>query len=323
MKNKIGEFLRSRPAFRILSHVDPDGDSVGSSLALFWVLRDLGKRVRVHFPGDVPEFYRFLAGAERAMDRVPERPGAEEAIIVLDSTSPERLGPLADLLAPGTPVVNVDHHPDNAGFGDLAWVDPTAAATALLVFELCRDARLPLGSDAAEGLYVGILTDTGRFTFRNTDSRALAAAAELTGLGARAGFLASRVYEERSPGATKLLGLALATLELHQGGRVACLHVTQEMIAAAGALPEDAEGFATYARSIRGVVVGIFLREAEDGLIKISFRSNGGIPIDGLAGQFGGGGHPAASGARVSGPLAKAKESVLRAIAELLATRGA
>jgi phosphoesterase RecJ-like protein len=276
--------------------------------------------VSVNFPGEIPQFYRFLAGAEHVASAVPVHPLADEALVVLDSTSPERLGPLAALIGSHAPIVNIDHHPDNAGFGELAWVDPTAAATALLVFELCRDARLPLGPAAAEGLYVGILTDTGRFTFRNTDSRALAAAAKLTELGARAGSLASRVYEERSPGATKLLGLALATLELHQGGRVACLQVTEQMVAEAGALPEDAEGFATYARSIRGVDVGVFLREAEDGLIKISFRSNGGIPIDGLAGQFGGGGHPAASGARVSGSLAEAKESVLRAVAELLAT---
>jgi phosphoesterase RecJ-like protein len=186
------------------------------------------------------------------------------------------------------------------------------------VFELARDAGLPLGADAAACLYTGILTDTGRFTFANTDARALSAAAELVQRGAAADAIAHQVYERRSEASTRLLARALATLDLRDGGRVACLHVTPAMLEETGASAEDTEGFSNWARSIEGVMVGLFLRDTGNGTVRVSFRSNGGVAVDAIAGRFGGGGHPGASGARVPGSLAEAKESVLRVVSEAL-----
>jgi phosphoesterase RecJ-like protein len=318
MRAEIARRLREARRVAVLSHVDPDGDAVGSALGLAWILRARGCDARVGLPGGVPRMYSFLPGAAEVARTEADLAGPFDVVVAVDATSPSRLGGLEPVLARGRMVLDVDHHGDNTRFGDVAWVDPSACATALLVHELAAAEGWEAGADAAANLYVGILTDTGRFTFANTDARGLAAAAELVRLGASPSGLASHVYERRSAASTRLLARALTTLDLRDGGRVACVHVTPGMLAETGADPEDADGFSNWARSIDGVKVGLFLRESEDGTVKVSFRSNGGVAVDVLAGRFGGGGHPGASGARVPGPLEKAKESVLRAISEHL-----
>jgi phosphoesterase RecJ-like protein len=316
MRAPIVEQLKRRSSFAILSHLDPDGDAIGSALGLAHVLERLGKRATVHLPGGAPRMYEFLPGAERV--RADFDASGIDAVIVLDATSPDRLADLAFAVHAGLPVLNVDHHVDNVRFGDHVWVDPTFGATALMVHDIATAGEFDIDADAATCLYTGVLTDTGRFTFSNADARALQVAGELVRLGAKPHEIAHAVYERFSEEALRLLGQVLSTLDLRDGGRVACLHATRAMLAETGATTQDAEGFATYARSVAGVQVGLFLREMEDGMVKVSFRSNEGVPIHGVAGQFGGGGHPSASGARVSGPIAEAKEAVLRAVSEHL-----
>jgi phosphoesterase RecJ-like protein len=317
MKRKIADFLRDGERFIILSHVDPDGDALGSALGLAWIVQSMGKDAQVLVPGRVPRIYEFLAGASGVKGSLSSN-GCPDGVLVVDATSPRRLGALSEALELGVPVVNIDHHSDNTRFGEFYWVDPSAAATALLIFEMAQTEGLEISPEAAECLYVGILTDTGRFTFANTDTRSLAAAADLARLGAVPSKIAAKVYATVSVASMRLLGAALSTLDIREEGAVACLHVTRAMLMETGALPEDADGFSTYARSLEGVKVGIFLKETHEGTIKVSFRSNEGVEIDGVAGQFGGGGHPRASGARVPGPIEEAKETVLRAVAEHL-----
>lgn len=318
MRDEIARRLREARRVAVLSHVDPDGDAIGSALGLAWILRAAGRDVQVGLPGGSPRAYAFLPGADGIAAGEGDMPGPFDVVVAVDATSPSRLGALEPVLGRGRAVLDIDHHGDNVRFGDAAWVDPAACATALLVQELAEAERLRIGPEAAASLYVGILTDTGRFTFANTDARGLAAAAELVRLGAQPADLAARVYERRSASSTRLLARALATLDLRDGGRVACVHVTSAMLLETGASAEDSDGFSTWARSIEGVLVGLFLREAEDGTVKVSFRSNGGVAVDVLAGRFGGGGHPGAAGARVPGPLQEAKETVLRAVSEHL-----
>ncbi|MFN8176449.1 MAG: bifunctional oligoribonuclease/PAP phosphatase NrnA [bacterium] len=318
MKNEIAAQLARGRRFAILSHLDPDGDAVGSALGLAWILRATGREAFVAMPGGVPRLYSFLAGAAEVAARADQLPDRFDAVVAVDATSPSRLAELESVLARGDVVLNVDHHGDNTRFGDFAWVDRSAAASALLVYDLARDAGWHLGEDAAACLYTGIVTDTGRFTFANTDARALAAAAELVERGAAADDIAHRIYEVRSAASTRLLARALGTLDMRDDGRVACVHVTPAMLAETGATPEDTEGFSNWARSIEGVSVGLFLRDTGNGAVRVSFRSNGGVAVDAIAGRFGGGGHPGASGARVPGPLTEAKESVLRAVSEAL-----
>ncbi len=319
MKTSV-DFLREGEAFRIFSHVDPDGDALGSALGLAWILEASGKKARVHLAAPMPRMYAFLPGQKFVeMGQGKSAPG--ERIVVLDCTSPSRLHSLESAVPPGALVMNVDHHADNTRFGDVVLLDPTAAATALLVLEIARTGSFPVPPEAATCLYTGILTDTGRFTYANSDERALRAAAELARSGASPAEIASRVFEHRPVAAIRLLGRALETLDVREEGRVACIHVTQAMLAETGAGAEETEGFAAWARAIEGVQVGVFLRESQDGWIKVSFRSTGGVPIDGVASRFGGGGHPAAAGARVPGPIETAKDGILRAVGEHLQAR--
>lgn len=315
---EIAKFLVSRRRIAVLSHRDPDGDAVGSTLGLVHILRAAECAAHAYLPGGVPRVYRDVPGADEVRLSLSASDGRPDALVVLDATAPSRLGGLEAELPAAVPVVNIDHHPDNTRFGDHCWVDPGASATALLIHEMATAAGLAVPPAAAESLYVGILTDTGRFTYGNTDARSLRAAGELVTLGADPHRVAVAVYERTTPASVRLLGRALATLELHEGGQVACLHVTRRMLEETGASAEDSDGFSTYARSIDGVKVGLFFREEEGGTVKISFRSNRGVHIDGIAGRFGGGGHASASGARVPGPLEKAKQAVTRAVAEHL-----
>jgi phosphoesterase RecJ-like protein len=315
MKQKIAEFLNGRDRFTVLSHVDPDGDAIGSALGLARILRDMGKEAKVLVPGQVPRIYRFLPGA-REIEHTVAVADSPDANLVVDATAPSRLAELEGALAPDVPIVNIDHHPDNTRFGTLDWIDPTACATALMILEMARSEGLEVSRAAAECLYVGVVTDTGRFTFANTDARALEAAADLANLGASPAMIASNVYERVSVASTRLLARALSTLEMRDDGAVACLHVTRAMLLETGARPEDADGFSTHARSLEGVKVGIFLRELQEGTVKVSLRSNEGVQIDGVAGRFGGGGHARAAGARVPGPIEEAKETVLRAVSD-------
>ena len=314
---EIAAFLRAHRSFVILGHVDPDGDAIGSALGLAGMLRAEGRVARVALPGGVPDTYRFLPRTDEVGASLEDVDPEAEAVVVLDSTSPSRLANLAPLTDGTRPLANVDHHPDNSRFGAPSFVDPTACATALLLYELARDHDFAIDAEVASCLYTGIVTDTGRFTFSNTDARGLAAAAELTRLGAEASRIATRVYATHTPSSLRLLGAVLATLELHEQGRVACVQVTNRMLEECGATSEDADGFSGLARSVEGVSVGLFFRETEGGT-KVSFRSNGGVSIHGVASRFGGGGHSSASGARLPFPLEEAKARVLVAVAEHL-----
>ena len=315
---RVAALLARADRIAVLSHVDPDGDAVGSAVGLAWILRALGKDVTAGLPGGVPALYSFLPGSRDVRGDERALPGPFDVVVAVDATSPSRLGGLEVVASRAVSFVNIDHHGDNARFGHVAWVDPSACATALLVHELAEAAGWVVGAEAAANLYAGILTDTGRFTFANTDARGLAAAAGLVRLGALPEDVAQRVYERRTEGSVRLLARALATLELHDGGRVACVHVTPAMLAETGASAEDSDGFSNWARSSEGVRVGVFLRDTGEGTVKVSFRSNEGVAVDALAGRFGGGGHPNASGARLPAPLEEAKEAVLRAVSEHL-----
>lgn len=318
MNSELVQFLRDHERFVVVSHVDPDGDAIGTALGLAWILRGIGKQAQVLLPDGAPKLYRFLVGAQDVGVAPDATTKQADAVVAVDATSPERLADLAAVLNTGLPVANVDHHGDNTRFGDLNLVDDTACAASFIIWRLAREAGFPIGPEAAENLYTGIFTDTGRFMFSNTDAAALEAASDLVVRGADPHRLASAVYGNQSVAAVRLLAEALGTLELHEGGTVACIHVTREMLERTGATLEDADGFSNWARSLEGVKVGIFLREAADGQIKISFRSNEGVQIDGVASRFGGGGHPRAAGARLPGPLQKAKQDVIGAIAEHL-----
>lgn len=313
----VARVIASGRRFLLPLHLAPDGDSVGSALGLALIIEGLGKEAVVCYERDpVPGLYAFLPGSDRVvpLDRVE---GDFSAALFLDMTDPGRAGEGTRRRVAGTTLVNVDHHPTNTGFGDVRYVDPEAPAVGEMLLEVAAELGVSPGQAVATCLYVAVLTDTGSFQYDNATPRAFRAAARLVEAGARPAEVARLVYETRSPAQMRLLQLALGTLEVEAGGRVAHMSLTREMLARAGAAAADADGFINYPRSLAGVEVAVLFREEEDGTVKVGFRSRH-VDVGALAAALGGGGHARAAGCVLPGPLGAARELVLARVRDVV-----
>jgi phosphoesterase RecJ-like protein len=307
-------FIDAHSEFLILSHVDPDGDAIGSSLGLHWALRALGKTVVTANESPLPDGLRFLPGSEWV--RTPaEVKKVFGAVFILDCSSIDRTGPTAPaLIGPGARVANVDHHAANDGFGDPKLVNVEASATAELIYEILESYGAPIGTETAECLYVGLASDTGAFRYQNTTPRTLRLAARLVERGAKPSVAADELYGRKSEASLRILGFALASLEKRGGGQVSALTITREMFEKARATVEDADGIVQFAKSLNGARVGVLIQEVAPGEVRLSFRSDGSLDVNEIASRFGGGGHRNAAGARVRGELGNVRGAVLDAL---------
>lgn len=312
--DRFREFIDANDDFLVLSHVDPDGDALGSCLGLTWALHALGKRATIVSETPAPENLRFLPGFETI--RLPSQAtGPFGAVFVLDCSSLDRVGPgAAALVPPGAPIACVDHHAGNDGFGDPRLVNLGACATAELVYDVLDAIGVPLTPEIASSLYAGIASDTGAFRYLNTTPRALRIAARLVERGADPAATAEALYARKSEASLRVLGLALASLESRAKGQVAALTISREMFDRARATPEDADGIVQYAKSLIGARVGILIQETAPGEVRVSFRSDGTVDVNRVAGRFGGGGHRNAAGARIAGALPTVRASILEAL---------
>jgi bifunctional oligoribonuclease and PAP phosphatase NrnA len=295
-KASIFRLVRQRQSFLITGHERPDGDLCGTALGLKYILSALGRSVRIVLADEPPERYRRLDGAA---DLEVYGGGALSAdvVVVLDSASPERLGAVREALPAGAPVVSIDHHLSNSGFGDVSWVDPTKSSTGEMVYDLAKASEWPLPLPACAGLYAAILTDTGRFGYSNTSADALRTAAELVERGVSAEEMTRRLYSSKTERELRLLGRALSQLKISSDGRVATMALYAGDFREFGAVPADAQDFAARTVSVAGVELGFFLYELEAGKkTKVSVRSSGRVDASELAGRFKGGGHAAAAG---------------------------
>ena len=309
------EFIDRHHAFLILSHQDPDGDALGSSLALEKALRSRGKRAVTANDSPVPESLRFLPGWD-SVHLAADVAETFSAVFVLDCSSLDRVGPRAErLVSPSAAVACVDHHAaGNGGFGDPRLVDVEASATAELVHDLLAGVGIPITPAIAACLYAGIASDTGAFRYLNTTPKILRLAARLVEEGADPALTAEALYARKSAGSLRILGLALASLEARAGGQVAALTISRDMFDRAKATPEDADGIVQYAKALLGSRVGVLIQEPVPGEVRISFRSDGSVDVNQVAGRFGGGGHKNAAGARVKGGLESVREAILSAL---------
>ncbi len=292
------------------THIDPDGDAIGSLLGMAWALRDASKEVTAACADPVPEVYSFLPGSDGVTDRPP---ADEDLIICLDAGSLDRLGKLyvPDRFAE-RPVINIDHHVTNTRFGDIALVDPEAAATAEILYLLCDRIDIPLTLRAATCLLTGIITDTRSFRTSNTTPRVLQVAAMLMQLGAPLTDIAQYVYESKPMASLCLLGKVLGAM--HRTDRIIWSEVTQGMIRQCNARAEDASDIINLLNSTRDADMVILFREDSDGSIDVGFRSKPGVDVSEIAVALGGGGHPQASGCQLSGPLPEVREQVLTTV---------
>jgi bifunctional oligoribonuclease and PAP phosphatase NrnA len=315
------ELVRRHQNFLLTTHVRPDGDGLGSMLALANTLQGQGKTVRMTVASVLPPRYDFLDPIRRV--RRFEPPGDEyrdaDAVVVLDTGTWNQLGDFGSLLRSlPAPRAVIDHHPTQDDLGGPRFVDVTAEATGRLVYEAIAALGVPLSAESAHCLFVALAMDTGWFRHSNTTPATFALAGRLVEAGARPTAAYEMLFEQSSIARLLLTGLVLERLRLSHGGRVCHTEIRKDDYAATGATPQDSEDLVNYTRSVAGVEVGLFFLEQPRGGIKVSFRSRQQVDVGRLAEQFGGGGHRLASGAILDTTLEEARSRVLAAVAAAL-----
>jgi phosphoesterase RecJ-like protein len=305
----VREYIEAASDVVVISHKDADGDTLGSALAMSEAVRALGKRVFMRVPTPVPEVYSFLPGFEAI--NADEGGVPPDLVIVMDASNLERLSDTLGALAPGTPVLNIDHHVSNTRFGVLNLVVPDASSTAEVTVDLFHQMGIEVTPTMAANLYAGLLTDTGGFRHENTTYRALEIAAELVRRGADAADIAERIYKSKKLSTMKLTALVMATIGYECEDRLVHAFVSQELLRRSGAQMDESEGLIDMLQSVEGLLFAVLFKEIDPGMTKISVRSRGTANANQLAAAFGGGGHARASGAEIAMPLEEARGAVL------------
>ena len=316
--DQIGRVLRENERFAVLSHVRPDGDALGSQLALALSLQQLGKKVRVWNEDGMLEKYSFLPRGD-LLTKPPHTAEDVDAAIALDTAIQNRLGTAFTAVRSAKIWINIDHHLSNPGYGDLVHVDPTAPATGQIIFDLIKSQDFPFDREIAENLYAAISTDTGSFQYPKTSARTFEVAAELVCTGIDVGQLSQQLYENYPRRRVELLRELLRTMRFERDGRVASFSLGLQTAAHLQILPEDNEGLIDHLRAIRGVIVAVFFEELADGKVRVSMRSKSdAVDVCAICQKFGGGGHTLAAGARVRGTLAEVERNVLEEICDVV-----
>lgn len=306
MIQQIVEQIENNQSFLVVSHENPDGDAIGSTLGLANALREMGKRVVALNVDGIPQIMQFLPNHDQLETELPDKPHFDVAF-VLDAGDLSRAGVAVRECC--QILINIDHHP-HSDFGDICYLDTTASATAILIDRILNACPYEMSLDVAKCLYLGILSDTGSFRYSSANPESFSVAGRLVGMGIDPWEVANSLYESLAPERMRLLGLVLPTLEISACGRYASVALTEETLKKSGATEEHTDGFVNYPRAISGVEVALFFRQVADNSFKISFRSRGKIDVGSMSRELGGGGHHNAAGAKVSGTLEEVRAKV-------------
>ena len=307
MLSQVVELIEHKQRFAITSHVRPDGDSLGSSLGLFWLLRALDKDVEVIMRDPAPPAYRGLPGAD-AIRVTPAVDQPYDAVFVIECSDIDRPG-LIDLEKQF--VVNIDHHSTTELFGTINWIDSTASAVGEMIYNLCKATGVRVTQEIAEGVYTALLTDTGSFHYSNTTERTFKIASELVRTGVRPARTAEAIFGNYQWPKIELLSQVLGTAKRDESGRVAWMCHTLEMQQRTNASEEDSDGFVNYPLTIGEVQAVALFKECAPGLYRTSLRSKGEVNVAKVAEQFGGGGHRNAAGCTLKGNLDELEQQIL------------
>ena len=310
----VMEAIRRHRRFAVTSHVNPEGDALGSALALAGLLKRLGKLAVVATDGGIPAAFRFFPPVAKVIGRPTPRLCPEVAITV-DVPVLSRLGCMEQLFQRTPLTLNIDHHVSNQRFADVNWVEPKAAAVGEMIYYLYRAFRVKPRLDEALCMYVSIVTDTGSFRYMSTTPAVHRIASELISLGVSPLKVAQDLYECHSPRDLKFLGAVLSGLKSSPDGKIAWVEVPRSLMKAFGPGSEIKDELVNYPRSVRTAEVAFVLREGETpGEIRASMRSKGRVDVNQIAKQFNGGGHMAASGCTIDGTLAQARRKILAVV---------
>jgi phosphoesterase RecJ-like protein len=306
---KIAEFIKQNDDFLVTTHFNPDGDAIGCCLGFGELLKTQEKKFCVSIEGGLPEKYDFLRNKISLIDPLAiETKRKYENLVVLDAGSLKRIGRSADLVVENASILNIDHHLSNGGFGNVCYVDVTASSVSEIIYRLACYLEIAINPDMASYLYIGIMTDTGRFRFSNTTPSALRTCAELIEAGADAPMLTEALYFDLPRSYIEALGKSLSNLNFIAHGQLAMMeYLEPEEI-------EDAEGLIDFAVSIKGVKVAVFIRSMPDGRFKVSLRAREEFDVRRIAEAYGGGGHTKAAGFRYRGSLDNLKFDLIKDI---------
>jgi phosphoesterase RecJ-like protein len=314
------EILR-HSRFLLTSHARPDGDSIGSQLAMAFALDALGKQVRIVNADAAPDHYQDFPGMDR-IEIATDVTSDADAVIVMECSDLSRSG-VSGL--DGHFLINIDHHLGNRMYGAVNWHDEGAAACAEMVFDVIRALGVPLSVEIATHIYLGILTDTGSFHHSNITPRTFDICRQAVEAGVNPAAMARRVFDSNSFGKLKLIGALLDSMELVDQGRLAVLYMDDRMLAASNSTNNDTEGLINLPLTAREIQAVVFFKVAGDGAIRVSMRSKYDVDVRRVASTFGGGGHKNAAGFTVTGTLQDVKprivEQLVAAIADGLQTR--
>ncbi|GIU81012.1 MAG: bifunctional oligoribonuclease/PAP phosphatase NrnA [Acidobacteria bacterium] len=312
MLSQVIELIESKQKFAITTHVRPDGDGIGSSLGLYWLLRSLGKDVEIIVRDQIPFSYLSLPGAKE-IRRVSEIDKEYDAVFVIECSGLERPG-IKNLESQFT--VNIDHHVTSERFGKINWIDATASAVGEMIYNLCKAIGGKITPEIAECLYMALVTDTGSFLFSNTTDRTLKVASELVKFGASPSKISEVVYNSHSWSRIELLREVLNTVRRDPSGRVAWMRQSLEMVEKTGAVDGDNAGFVNIPLSAKEIKAVVYMRETQPQTYRVSLRSKGEIDIAKVAEKFGGGGHKNAAGCRVQGDWDYWEKQIVKAVIE-------
>ncbi len=318
MENVMGK-IKEGDDFLITSHINPEGDSAGSQLAFFHLLKKMDKNAVMVSQDDLPYNLKFLPDADSIGSELPA--GFYPSVaIVLDCPVKERTGAIRRYLTEQVSVINVDHHVSNEFFGDANWVEPGMSSVGEMVYHIVKGLGVEIDANIAMPIYAAIITDTGMFNYANTSGRTHEVVADLIDQGVKPAAMHREIFEKKSTMQIKMLGKVLAGIRVEEHGRVAHISLTGEMLREEGVTDVATDEFINYPRSIKGVEVAVFFKEKvdDDRLVSVSFRSNGKMDVNEVATRFGGGGHKNASGCRISAGLSEARDMVLNEVKKFL-----
>jgi len=303
--------------FLVISHMRPDGDAYGSTLGLALSLQAAGKDVQVTNADGLSPMFEFLPGSKNLTATTPTPPESDRIIIAVDCADQKRLGPAFDQWK-RLPDVNIDHHISNPGYAQINLVDADSPATAQVLYDIITALKWPLNADVAANLYVGLMTDTGNFRYRQTTARTFEVAGRLVEVGADPTDLAQACYQSFRPERLLLMKEVFSGIKFANRERVASFYLTPEMYARSGAIPDETEGLIEYLQMVRTVEVAFMLEELPGGLTRGSMRSRGLVDVQKICQEFGGGGHRLAAGLRTKLAPAELEKKILESIAKQL-----
>ncbi|MGH9800708.1 MAG: DHH family phosphoesterase [Blastocatellia bacterium] len=315
MLGQVIELIEKHSRFAITSHIRPDGDSLGSSLALCWILKGLNKDAEVIMCDTVPHSYSKLHGSDEVRV-VKDIDRDYDAVFVIECS---------DVTRPGLPslkdqfVVNIDHHSTTALFGDLNWIDSTAAAVGEMIYNLAKAIGAKISPEVASCVYAALLTDTGSFHFSNTTERTFKIASDLVKYGAQPAKLSQAIFYSYPYAKVRLVGAVLSTLQRDDSGRIAWIKMSKEVLETSGASEDDSDGIITYPLTVGDVEAVAFFRELPNSTYRTSLRSKNRVNVARVAEHFGGGGHANAAGFTIQADYDELSRDVIERLKEAVA----